>query len=232
MGAHTSRAYEQELRDLKSRLLAMGGRCESLIHMASRAVDFQDSALAHRVEEGDRVLNSEEMAIDQMTVRILALRQPVGRDLRFLVTALKVVTDLERIGDEAVNMAERAVELAGAAPIPTLQPKLREMALASARMVRHALDSFVEEDADMARCVLREDDGVDAMYGSLLRDAIEYMRQHPDRVEDGMRLASCAKYLERIADHATNIAEMVVFMVSGDDVRHHWTRSLSRNGEH
>lgn len=227
MGAHTSRAYEQELRDLKSRLLAMGGRCESLIQMASRAVEKQDSELAHRVEQSDCTLNAEEMAIDSMTVRILALRQPVGRDLRFLVTALKVVTDLERIGDEAVNMAERAAELAVHAPIAPLQAKLVAMAEASSRMVRHALDSFVEEDQAMARSVLREDDEVDRLYGELLRQSMDYIRANPDRVEDGMRIASCAKYCERIADHATNIAEMVVFMVSGDDVRHHVTRTES-----
>lgn len=220
MGTHTSRIYDQELRDLKSRLLAMGGRCENLIHMASRAVELLDRDLARRVEASDRVLNSEEMAIDHMTVRILALRQPVGRDLRFLVTTLKVVTDLERIGDEAVNMAERAVELAGQAPIEVLHPRLVEMADAAASMVRHALDSFVEEDETMALSVLREDDGVDELYGQLMRDSTAYIRRHPDHVEDGMRIAACAKYLERIADHATNIAEMVVFMVSGDDVRH------------
>ena len=225
MGAHTSRAYEQELRDLKSRLLAMGGRCESLIHMASQAVERLDVDLAHKVEESDRTLNTEEMAIDQMTVRILALRQPVGRDLRFRVTALKVVTDLERIGDEAVNVAERAVELCGHAPLASLQPRLVEMAEASARMVHRALDSFVEEDDALARQVLREDDAVDEMYGVLLRAAMEYIRANPDRVEDGMRIASCAKYLERVADHATIIAEMVVFMVSGDDVRHYVSRA-------
>ena len=217
MGAHTSRAYEQELRDLKSRLLAMGGRCESLIQMASRSLDQLDSELAHTVENSDRTLNIEEMTIDSMTVRILALRQPVGRDLRFLVTALKVVTDLERIGDEAVNMAERAIELAASVPIAPLQARLREMADAAGRMVRHALDSFVEEDESMARSVLREDDAVDEMYGKVLRETMAFMRNHPDRIEDGMRIASCAKYTERIADHATNIAEMVVFMVSGDD---------------
>ena len=221
MGSHTSRAYEAELRDLKSRLLAMGGRCESLIQMASRSIEQLDCELAKHVEQSDRTLNSEEMAIDQMTIRILALRQPVGRDLRFLVTALKVVTDLERIGDEAVNMAERAEELASAGHIQALQPKLIAMADGSAKMVRRALDSFVEENDAMARKVLREDDAIDAMYGELLRDSMRYMREHPDRLEDGMRIASCAKYCERIADHATNIAEMVVFMVSGDDVRHH-----------
>lgn len=224
MGTHTSRAYEAELRELKSRLLAMGGRCESLIQMASRAVEQLDTALAKKVEDSDRTLNSEEMEIDQMTIRILALRQPVGRDLRFLVTALKVVTDLERIGDEAVNMAERAEELASAGQIATLQPKLVVMADAAGKMVRRALDSFVEENDVMARSVLRDDDAVDQMYGELLRQSMTYMREHPERVEDGMRIASCAKYLERIADHATNIAEMVVFMVSGDDVRHYVTR--------
>ena len=160
-------------------------------------------------------------------MRILALRQPVGRDLRFLVTALKVVTDLERIGDEAVNVAERTVELAAHPPIANLQPKLAEMADAASRMVRGALDSFVEEDATMARRVLREDDAVDALYGELLRMSMQFIRQQPERVEDGMRIASCAKYLERIADHATNIAEMVVYMVSGDDVRHFVSRSSS-----
>ena len=225
MGTHTSRAYEQELRDLKARLLAMGARCEDLIRMASRAFENLDSELAHTVEESDRVLNIEEIAIDQMTVRILALRQPVGRDLRFLVTALKVVTDLERIGDEAVNVAERVIELAASAEIANLKPKLAEMADASSRMVRMALDSFVEEDAQSARRVLREDDAVDALYGELLRMSMDFIRKQPDRVEDGMRIASCAKYPERIADHATNIAEMVVLMVSGDDVRHYISRS-------
>ena len=225
MGTHTSRAYDQELRDLKARLLAMGARCEDLIRMASRAFENLDSELAHTVEESDRVLNIEEIAIDQMTVRILALRQPVGRDLRFLVTALKVVTDLERIGDEAVNVAERVVELAASAEIAKLKPKLAEMAHASSRMVRMALDSFVEEDVQAARAVLNEDDAVDELYGELLRMSMDFIRKQPERVEDGMRVASCAKYLERIADHATNIAEMVVFMVSGDDVRHYVSRA-------
>ncbi len=220
MTKHTSRAYEQELRELKSRLLAMGGRCEQLIDMASRALAEADNDLAHRVEATDRAINAEEMAIDRMTVSILALRQPVGRDLRFLVTSLKVVTDLERIGDEAVNVAERAQELSRGGGIPALVPKLQELVVASVHMVRRALDSFVDENEDAARQVLALDDEADRLYGELLRSAMAWMGQNPDRIEDGMRFASCAKYLERVADHATNIAEMVVFMVSGDDVRH------------
>jgi phosphate transport system protein len=222
MGLHTSRAYEQELSDLKARILAMGGRCEQLIQMASKALDKRDADLAHKVEQTDRAINVEEMAIDQMTVRILALRQPVGRDLRFLVTALKVVTDLERIGDEAVNIAERAAELAAEEPIaPHLTSQLHDVANAAGAMVRSALDSFVKEDAEAARAVLEADDYVDEKYGTLLRASMQYIRENPERVNDGWRYASCAKYLERVADHATNIAEMVIFMVSGDDVRHH-----------
>ncbi len=220
MADHTSRAYEQELRSLKDRLLAMGGRCEQLITMATRALGELDADLAKKVEQTDRAINVEEVAIDEATIRILALRQPVGRDLRFLVLALKVVTDLERIGDEAVNMAERAVELSKAPPILPLQPQLQELADASAQMVRQALDSFVTEDEALARAVLAADDHVDALYGKLLRASMAMVEQNPTRVQDGFRFAFCAKYLERVADHATNIAEQVVFMVSGDDVRH------------
>lgn len=225
MALHTSRAYEQELRELKSRLLAMGGRCEQVISMASRALTEGDHDLAQRVEQADRAINAEEMAIDQMTVSILALRQPVGRDLRFLVTALKVVTDLERIGDEAVNVAERAGELSGRNVIPSLTPKLEELAAAATAMVRRALDAFVDENEAAARDVLKMDDEVDALYGELLRRSMAWMGEGEGRIPDGMRFASCAKYLERVADHATNIAEMVVFMVSGDDVRHFGSRS-------
>ncbi|MBN8613501.1 MAG: phosphate signaling complex protein PhoU [Deltaproteobacteria bacterium] len=227
MADHTSRAYETELRNLKDRLLAMGGRCEQLIMMATRALGELDADLAKKVEQTDRAINVEEVAIDEATVRILALRQPVGRDLRFLVLALKVVTDLERIGDEAVNMAERAVELAKAPPILPLQPQLQELADASAQMVRQALDSFVTEDEKLARAVLAADDHVDALYGKLLRASMAMVEQNPSRVQDGFRFAFCAKYLERVADHATNIAEQVVFMVSGDDVRHLGSRDGS-----
>jgi phosphate transport system protein len=226
---HTSRAYEQELRLLKDQLLAMGGRCEQLITMATRAVGQLDADLARKVEQTDRAINVDEVAIDQAAVRIVALRQPVGRDLRFLVTALKVSTDLERIGDEAVNLAERAIELSSSPPVLALQPALHELADAAAQMVRRALDAFVTEDVAVARAVLAADDHVDALYGQLLRDSMRLVEQQPSRVHDGFRFAFCAKYLERVADHATNIAEMVVFMVSGDDVRHPGSR-VERTG--
>src|SRR5262245_29475592 len=127
MLGHTNQAFEEELRRLKDRLLAMGGRCEQMITLAMRAFEEQDAGLAHEVEENDREINADELAVDDLAVRILALRQPVGRDLRFTLTALKVVTDLERIGDEAVNLAERAGELAQGPHLPTPHTDLVEM---------------------------------------------------------------------------------------------------------
>lgn len=198
----------------------MGGRCEQLIVSAVRAVEDRDVELAHEIEERDRQINAAELAVDDLAVRILALRQPVGRDLRFLMTALKVVVDLERIGDEAVNIAERA-----ALPLdhPELRPAsslLPEMGRHVQEMLRMSLDAFVDEDPEKARRVLAMDDAVDHQYPEALTRAMRFMTAHPESVGAGMGVASCAKYLERVADHCTNIAEMVVFMVDGIDVRH------------
>ena len=225
MTAHTSRAYEEELAELQRRLVSMGERCESLIEMASRAMGERDGTLAARVEEADLQIDRDEMEIDELAVRILARRQPAARDLRFLVFALKVVTDLERIGDEAANMAERAAQLTEQNhPVSELQPKLQEMAAITKELVHLALEAFVTGDEELARSVRQRDDEVDALYGEILRGSLAYVREHPDRVPAAMCLASTSKYLERIADHATNIAEMVVFVTSGEDVRHPFKR--------
>ncbi len=220
MNVHTSQQYEAELRALKDRLLAMGGRCESLLRQATAALERQDPALAEAVARTDHEINSDELAIDDLAVRILALRQPVGRDLRFLMTALKVVTDLERIGDEAVNIAERAGELSREVKLPPTASRLGEMADGAAAMLHDALDAFVEEDAERAERVLASDDAVDELYGQTMRATFAYITANPEKVRPAMAVASCAKYVERIADHATNIAEMVVYMVRGVDVRH------------
>ncbi|MDH5492286.1 MAG: phosphate signaling complex protein PhoU [Myxococcales bacterium] len=219
MRAHTSHEFEEELQALSERLLAMGGRCERMIEMAAEALESRDPALAEEVIRLDRRTNADELEIDERAVRILALRQPVGRDLRFTITAIKVVTDLERIGDEAVNLAERAMELAGRPPIEAAS-KLPEMARRAQSMLHDALDSFVWEDATLARSVFARDDAVDALYGETLMRSMRLMQERPGQVEGGMKIASCAKYLERIADHATNLAEMVVFLVEGEDIRH------------
>ncbi len=225
---HTNQEFETELRALKDRILSMGARCEQSIREAMQALVKRDGSLAKTVEATDREINADELAVDDMAVRILALRQPVGRDLRFILTALKVVVDLERIGDEAVNVAERASDLADSSANKTGTPyhhaEMPRMADTSIDMLHQALEAYVEEDADKARAVLKRDDEVDELYGTVLRDTITYMATHSDNVTAGMAVASCAKYLERIADHATNIAEMVVYMVRGVDVRHKGNR--------
>lgn len=229
MRAHTSHEFAEELRQLKEQLLAMGGRCERMVHMAGRAIVEQNPELAEEVIALDRRTNSDERSIDDMAVRILALRQPVGRDLRFTITAVKVVTDLERIGDEAVNLAERAKELSERPSLPPPAQQLPLMAKRAGHVLHAALDSFVHEDADAAEEVFRMDDLVDELYGTVLMSSLTFMREHSERVPAGMRVASCAKYLERIADHATNIAEMVVFLVRGEDVRHEGKLRVSKS---
>lgn len=224
MTGHTSRAYEQELTELSERVVAMGARCVELIEMATRAMVERDAELAARVKAADRDIDRDEMDIDELAVKVLALRQPAARDLRFLVFALKVVTDLERIGDEAANMAGRAVQLAAWEHTPELLPRLQVMAAATKKLVHQALDAFVRADEELARAVRAGDDEVDALYGEMLRGSEAYIREHPEHVGVAMCLASTAKYLERIADHATNIAEMVVFVTSGEDVRHPFKR--------
>jgi len=220
MLSHTHQEFEAELRNLKDRLLAMGGRCEQMISLAVRAFEDRDEALAYEVMEADRKMNDDELAVDDLAVRILALRQPVGRDLRFAVAAVKASTDLERIGDEAVNIAERAIEMEPAESPSPPASKLPEMARRAGAMLRDALNALVEEDPEKARQIFVQDDAVDSIYSEVMKLCLDYMKNEPSRIPNGMRICNCAKYLERIADHATNIAEMVVFMVEGRDVRH------------
>lgn len=219
MRGHTHQEFEAELRNLKDRLLAMGGRCEQMIGGAVRAFEERDETLAREVMEADRSMDDDEVVVDELAVRILALRQPVGRDLRFAVAAVKASTDLERIGDEAVNIAERAIEMDLAEGLSAPGARLPEMAQRASAMLRDALNAFVDEDANKAREVFLLDDEVDAFYGEVMRLSLDYMKD-PSRIADGMRICNCAKYLERIGDHATNIAEAVIFMVEGRDVRH------------
>lgn len=220
MRLHTLQEFEAELRDLKDRLLTMGGRCEQMIADAVQAFEERDVELGKKVMEADRQTNEDELQIDELAVRILALRQPVGRDLRFAIASVKAVTDLERIGDEAVNIAERASEMTPSEKLSPPGARLPEMGRRAGAMLRDALNSLVEEDPAEARMVFEQDDAVDEIYGEVLRASLEYMKDDPARIPDGMRICNCAKYLERIADHATNIAEMVIFLEEGIDVRH------------
>jgi len=216
---HTSRQYERELRELKDKLLLLGGTVELMIASAMRSLTGRDSALAHQVIASDPRVDAAELEIDHLCLNLLALRQPAGSDLRFITTALKIVTDLERIGDLSVNIAERVIELNDA---PQLKPyiDIPRMASSVTGMVHQALDAFVSRNPDQAREVLASDDAVDRLNVQIFRELLTYMIEEPRKVSPAMRITFIAKYLERIGDHATNIAQMVVFLCEGRDVRH------------
>ena len=197
----------------------MGAKVEEIIKGSMQALLERDSDLAKKMIQADRRINQLEMSIDQMCLQILARRQPVASDLRFITIAMKLVTDLERIGDLAVNFCERVLELNEE---PPLKPyvDLPRMAEEAQEMVHDALDAFVEGDADKADEVIRQDAIVDAYYMQIFRELLTYMMEDTRNIFRATRLQSIAKYLERIGDHATNIAEMVIFNVRGQDVRH------------
>jgi phosphate transport system protein len=213
------REYDAELRKLHDQLLLMGAKVEEMIANSMRALTERDSELARRMIEYDHQVNRLELEIDDLCLRILAKRQPVASDLRLIATALKLVTDLERIGDACVNICERVVELNTE---PLLKPyvDLPRMAETAQAMVRDALDAFVQADPERAREVVERDRVVDAYYGQVFRELLTYMMEDPRNIYRAIRAQSIAKYLERIGDHATNLAEMVIFMVVGKDVRH------------
>jgi phosphate transport system protein len=219
MNAHTSRDFENELRELRARALEMGARCERIVMLALEALRGDASDLAARVRSMDRSIDADQLAIDALVLRILARRQPVATDLRFLTAAVKLVTDLERIGDEAVNIAERALERAGDDKT-FAQDDIEAMAAETRAMLRDALAAFDEGDSESAEQVLQRDDAVDRRYGQIVAKMSSLMAQRADSVAGGLCVVRIAKYLERIADHATNVAERVIFIVRGDDVRH------------
>jgi phosphate transport system protein len=219
MTTHTDRQYEEELAYLREHILTMGGLVEKQIANAIQALVHRDLALANATIARDVDVNRLDVEIDDLCIRLLALRQPAGRDLRFITTALKITTDLERIGDRAVSISERSLELADEPPLkPYIDvPRMAEISTA---MLRRSLDAFVREDAELALDVCRSDDEVDKLNGQIFRELLSYMIEDPHSITRAMRILFVSKYLERIADHATNIAEMVVFMVKGKSIRH------------
>ena len=216
---HTSRQYERELRELKDKILLLGGTVELMIASSMRALLGRDSETARGVIASDPRVDEAELEIDHLCISLLALRQPAASDLRFITTALKIVTDLERIGDSTVNIAERAIELNEQ---PPLKPYIDvpRMASTAAGMVHQALDAFVNRNPDEAREVLAMDEGVDRLYVQIFRELLTYMIEDPKSTTRALGITFIAKYLERIADHATNIAQMVIFLCEGQDVRH------------
>jgi phosphate transport system protein len=218
--AHTDHQYEAELQKLRESVLLMGAKVEELIAGAVRALVERDTLLARRMIDYDAQIDRLEVESDELCLRILARRQPVASDLRLITIALKLVTDLERIGDLGVNISERVVELNQEPPLKTKVVDLPKMAEAALGMVRDALDAFVRGDATRAVKVIEADAVVDAFYHQSFRELLTYMMEDPRNIYRATRLQSVAKYLERIGDHATNLAEHVVFMVQGKDIRH------------
>lgn len=216
---HTSRDFESELRELRTHSLAMGARCERGLRLSLEAFWSGSRRLAAEVEELDRQIDDDEKDIDALVLRILALRQPVAYDLRFVAAALRLVTDLERIGDEAVNIAERAKEEIGSAR-EMVRKDLTAMCEQAQQMLRDALEAFVHGEATRAEQVLLRDDAVDELYGDILKSLTVYMTQHPQQAAEALSVLNVSKFLERVADHATNIAEEAIFVIRGDDVRH------------
>ncbi len=218
--AHSSRDFETELRELQSQLLAMGARCERVVGLAFDAFMQGDETIAAEVQELDARIDRDEIQIHSMILRILALRQPVADDLRFVTMALRLITDLERIGDEAVNITERTVQGDGCRAKALVGGELASMAAAARDMLHNALDAFVRFDTTSAERVLASDGPVDSSCAIVISQTTAHMSSVPEEILAGLRVIRVAKYLERIADHATNVAEQVIFMISGDDVRH------------
>ncbi len=219
---HILKQFDRDLATLKDRILRMAGMVEDHIAASMRALIDQDGANAVRLANADRPVNLLEMECDELCVKLIALRQPVGSDVRLLVASLKIITDLERIGDMAVNIAERAEVLARS---PKLNPPLDLTGMASKtqEMLRDSLDSYVHGDAAKAEEILVRDDMIDAAFRDVFATLIAHMKRDPENVERAVGLLFIAKHLERIADHSTNIAEMVIYLVNGKDVRHRFS---------
>jgi phosphate transport system protein len=200
----------------------MGSLVEDMIAKGALALTTRDTALAQSTIKIDRRINRLECEVDELAMRILATRQPVASDLRFITTALKIVTDLERIGDLCVNICERVVELNEEPPLPPVAD-LANLAEEASAVVHEALDALVARDVGRATELLTRDDSIDDHYARIFRDVLDLMARDPKSVFRATRVQSIAKYLERIADHAMNVAETVVFLVKGTDIRH-WNR--------
>ena len=212
--------FQEELETLKTRLLEMGGLAEDRVRSAVQALVGRDAPLVERVIGGDDPINRLHIEIDNRCFTLLALHQPMAVDLRAIVSAVKINTDLERVGDLAVNIAEADRRYMRHPPVKELID-IPRMADIAQRMLRHALDSFVRRDLRLAQDVLAEDDALDGLKTQVFRELLTYMLQDPSTIEPALDLILISRHLERIGDHATNIAEDVIFMVSARDVRHH-----------
>jgi phosphate transport system protein len=219
--------FEEELQGLKNRLLTMGALVEERVHQAVRALIDRQLEEAEQVIRSDQDVNALQIEIDDRCLKLLALQQPIATDLRLITAAMKINADLERIGDQAVNIAENVIKLLPQAPLKPLIdiPRMAELA---EKMTRDALDAFVRKDPELARNVLQRDDEVDNLKDQVFRELLTYMMADPGTIQRALALILISRNLERIADHATNIAEDVIFLVEAKDVRHHHQEEPTR----
>jgi phosphate transport system protein len=220
MSLETHRHFHDELNHVKVRLLAMSGEAEAALGLAVEALLERDAAKARSVIKNDRVIDAMEVELEELCVSLLALQQPMARDLRMLMAALKIANDLERVGDHAVNIAQAAERLTQSRPI-TPEPEIVEMARLAREMLSDALEAFIRGDAAAGREVCLRDDKVDSLNRSVFRILLTHMMEDPHMIGAGMELFLVSRNLERIADHATNIGEDVVFLVEGKSIKHH-----------
>jgi phosphate transport system protein len=211
--------FHQGLEDLKQRLLIMGGLAEQAVDRAIHAYVTRDVEISHKVLQDEKTINALEREIDEQAVDLLAMQQPMAVDLRFLFSVIKINADLERVGDQAVNIAERVIDMSKL-PAAELPVDIARMASISAGMVHQSLQAFIEENVDLAQQVLERDDIVDQINREAFESLTRVMQTHPDLTRQALDALIVARNLERVADHATNIAEDVIFWVRGADVRH------------
>ena len=212
--------FEAELQGLRNRLLTMGGLVEERVHRAVQSLIHRKEEEAQRIIAGDNEINDLQMEIDNRCLKLLATQTPLAVDLRLITSAMKINADLERIGDQAVNIAESVLVLI---PQPPLKPliDIPRMATIAEKMITDSLDAFVKRDAELARDVLRRDDEVDELKDQVFRELLTYMMADPGTIQRALSLILISRNLERVADHATNIAEDVIFITEAKDVRHH-----------
>ncbi len=220
MSFETHRHFHDELSAVKVRLLTMSGEAEAALGLAVEALLERDADKARQVIANDRAIDNMEMEVEEQCINLLALQQPMARDLRMLTSALKIANDLERVGDHAVNIAQSAERLAEARAIAP-EPEIVEMARLSREMLSDALEAFIRGDAQGGRDVCLRDDKVDALHRSVFRILLTHMMEDPHTISTGMELFLVSRNLERVADLATNIGEDVVFLVEGKSIKHH-----------
>lgn len=219
-GRHISRKYDEALEDVRTSVLEMGGLVEEQITNALAALAEFDSGIGEQVVRDDYRINRLEVQIDEECTRIIALRQPAASDLRLVIAIIKTITDLERMGDEAEKIGRTAVRLAGNAPRRMRYAGVRNLGRHVQQMVHQALDAFARLDVEAAVDIAREDKTVDLEYAACMRELVTYMMEDPRRISEVLDMIWCARALERIADHAKNIGEYIVFLVKGKDIRH------------